>query len=152
VSVPLVISLTPLKVMPVALSPALATLKDRVNSVVVCVEEPFAVTLENVTAVVAALTVTAQVAVLLPSCVVTVMVALPAATAVTVPPDTVATEVALLLHVTFLFVALEGAMVAVSVSVLPTVRLVVVLFNVTPVTAIVAVLMVTTQVAVLLPS
>jgi hypothetical protein len=48
------------------------------------------------------------------------MVAVPAAIAVTVPPDTVATEGALLLHVTFLFVALEGAMVAVNVSELPT--------------------------------
>jgi hypothetical protein len=61
-------------------------------------------------------TVTAQVAVLLPSAVVTVMVALPSATALIVPPDTIATVVLLLLHVTFLFVALEGATVAVNVS------------------------------------
>jgi hypothetical protein len=79
-------------------------------------------------------TVTAQVAVLFPSAVVTVMDAVPAATAVTVPFDTVATEVALLLHVTFLFVALAGATVAVKASVFPTSRDNVVLFNVTPVT------------------
>jgi hypothetical protein len=48
------------------------------------------------------------------------MVAVPVATAVTVPPDTVATEGALLLHVTFLFVALDGATVAVKASELPT--------------------------------
>jgi hypothetical protein len=81
-----------------------------------------------------------------------VIVVLPAATALTVPPDTVATVGALVLHVTFLFVALDGATVAVNVSVPPTVRLVVVLFNVTPVTAIVAAFTVMAQVAVLFPS
>jgi hypothetical protein len=78
---------------------------------------------------------TVQVAVLLPSAVVTVMVTVPVATAVTIPPDTVATEGALLVHVTFLFVALEGAMVAVNVSVLPTVIVVDDLFRDTPVTS-----------------
>jgi hypothetical protein len=88
---------------------------------------------------------------LLPSVVVTVIVAFPAATAVTKPLDeTLATESALLLHVTVLFVALEGATVAVNVSVLPTARLVDVLFNVTPVTA--TGVTVTMQVAVILPS
>lgn len=48
--------------------------------------------------------------------------AVPSATAVTVPPFTVATEVSLELHVTVLLVALEGATVAVSVSVLPASR------------------------------
>jgi len=43
--------------------------------------------------------------------------------------------VLLLVHVTFLFVALLGAMVAVSVSVPPTAMLVEVLFRDTPVTA-----------------
>jgi hypothetical protein len=79
-------------------------------------------------------TVTAQVAVLLPSCVVTVIVALPADTAVTTPFVTVATEEALLLHVTLLFVAFAGKTVTVNVSEAPTVRLSVVLFKVTPVT------------------
>jgi hypothetical protein len=80
------------------------------------------------------------------------MLALPADTAVTTPPDTVAIAVLLLLHVTFLFVALAGATVAVSVSVLPTVMLVVVLFKVMPVTGTLAAVTVTVQVAVLLPS
>ena len=58
------------------------------------------------------LTATVQVAVLPPSAVVTVIVVVPAERAVTVPFATVATEVLLLLHVTFRFVAPEGAMVA----------------------------------------
>jgi hypothetical protein len=104
-----------------------------------------------VTATALALTVTAQVADLLPSAEVTVMVALPTDTAVTKPFDeTVATEVALLLHDAFLFVALKGAMVAVNVSVPPTVRLVEVLLRDTPVT--VTALTLTAQVAALLPS
>jgi hypothetical protein len=100
-----------------------------------------------------ALTVTAQVAVLLPSSVVTVMAALPAAMPVTNPlDDTVATELALLLHVTFWLVALAGAILAIKVSVLPTLRLRDVLFKVTPVTVTADALTVTAQVAVLLPS
>jgi hypothetical protein len=82
------------------------------------------------------------------------MVAVPTAIAVTVPPDTVVMAGALLLHVTFLFVALEGEMVAVKVSVLPTVRDSVLLFRDTPVTATLAEagVTVTEHVAVLLPS
>ena len=95
------------------------------------------------------LTVTVQDAVLLPSAVVTVIVAVPTAFAVIVPLLTVATLVALLLQVTFLFVALDGVMVAVNVSVAPTNRLVEVLLRLTPVTGTVTV---TAQVAVLLPS
>jgi hypothetical protein len=80
-------------------------------------------------------TVTVQVAILLPSTVVTVMTALPADTAVTNPfDDTVATEGVLLLHDTFWLVALEGATVAIKVSVPPTVMLVDDLLNVTPIT------------------
>lgn len=95
------------------------------------------------------LTVTVQDAVLLPSAVVTVMVVVPTAFAVIVPLLTVATLVALLLQETFLFVALDGVMVAVNVSVAPTNRLVEVLLRLTPVTGTVTV---TAQVAVLLPS
>jgi hypothetical protein len=138
--------------MSAALNPVTDALKDRVISVVVCDEEPFAVRLEKVTAVVGALTVTLQVAVLLPSSVVTVMVAVPALTAVIVPPDTVATVGALVLHVTFLFVALEGATVAVNVSILPTVIVVDDLFKDTPVTSTGGgAVTVTVQAAVLLP-
>jgi hypothetical protein len=101
-------------------------------------------------------TVTEQVAVLLPSCVVTVMVAVPSATAVTVAdrplPDTDATELLLLDHVTFLFVALLGAMVAVRLSVAPTLRLEEFLLRVTPVTETGVDVTVTAQVAVLPPS
>ena len=65
-------------------------------------------------------TVILQVALVLPSSVVTVMVAVPFATAVTTPLLlTLATEVLLLDHVTFLFVALSGKIVAVSVVVAP---------------------------------
>ena len=70
-----------------------------------------------VTATVAALTVTLQLASLPPSAF-TVMVASPGATAVTFPFwSTVATAVLLLSHVTLLFVAVEGSIVAVRVSV-----------------------------------
>ena len=65
---------------------------------------------------------------------------------------TVAIPVLLLSHVTFLFVALSGATVAVRVVVPPTVRLAELLSRVTPVTATVAALTVTVQVAVLPPS
>jgi hypothetical protein len=108
------------------------------------------------TATLVELTVTEHVAVLLPSAVLTVIVALPADTPLTSPlVDTVATAVLLLLHVTALLVALDGAIVAVKVSLFPTRRLVDALFKVTPVTDTVPLPpleMLTEQVAVLLPS
>jgi hypothetical protein len=99
-------------------------------------------------------TLTAQVAVLFPSKVVTVMVALPAETALTVPPDTLATALLLLLHDTFLLVALEGETVALRVSLAPTVIDRLDRLRLTPVTATVLLppVTVTEQVAVLLPS
>ena len=69
-----------------------------------------------------------------PSSVVTVIVAVPAATAVTVPLETVATLSSLDDQVTVLFAAVDGATVAVSVSVSPTLRSSVFLLSVTPVT------------------
>ena len=60
----------------------------------------------DVTGITFLLTVTWQVADLLPA--VEVIVAVPSATAVTVPFDTVATEVFELDHVTVLFVAFAG--------------------------------------------
>ena len=76
---------------------------------------------------------------MLPSAVVTVMVAVPAPAAVTLPSaSTVATLVLSLLHVTFLLVASLGVMVALRITVPPTVRLALVLFSVTPVTETVA--------------
>ncbi len=75
-------------------------------------------------------------AVLLPSCVVTVIVAVPTATPVTRPELlTVAKEVFDELQVTVLFVAFEGATVAVSCWVAPTLIEAVVGLTVTPVTA-----------------
>ena len=71
----------------------------------------------DVTGITFLLTVTWQVADLLPA--VAVIVAVPSATAVTVPFDTVATEVFELDHVTVLFVAFEGCTVAVKVPVFP---------------------------------
>jgi hypothetical protein len=56
-------------------------------------------------------------------------VAPPAAAPLTQPSDTVAIEVLLLLHVTFLFVALVGVMLGIKVSVMPTGRLIVALFK-----------------------
>jgi hypothetical protein len=79
-------------------------------------------------------TFTEQVAVLPPSTVVTVMVAVPPATAVTVPPLTVATSMSLLDQVMDLFVALAGRTVAVSVSLSPTVSVRDDVFNTTPLT------------------
>ena len=79
-------------------------------------------------------TVTEQVAVLFPSAVVTVIVAEPAATAVTVPFATVAFVESLDVHVTFLFVALDGVTVAVNVSDPPTASERLLLLRVTPVT------------------
>ena len=87
-----------------------------------------------VTGTVAAATVTAQVAVLPPSSVVTVMVAVPGATAVTTPSVTVAMLASLVLHVTFLLVALSGSIVAVSRAVPPSVNSRLVLSNSTLVT------------------
>ena len=104
----------------------------------------------KVTPVTATVTVTVQVAVLFPSTVLTVMVAEPPPTAVTLPlASTVATEVLELVHVTFLFVASLGVIVAVSVCVDPFVKDMLVLFRLTPVTGTDTV---TVQVAVLFPS
>jgi hypothetical protein len=82
------------------------------------------------------------------------MVALPAETALTVPPDTVATEALLPLHDTFLLVALEGDTAALRVSVPPTVSERLDLLWLTPITATVLLppVTVTAQAAVLLPS
>ena len=108
------------------------------------------VVLFRLTPVTGTVTVTAQVAVLLPSAVVTVIVAVPAAPAVTFPAvETVATLVLLLLQVTFLFVALLGEIVAVSVSVAFGANVSVVLFRLTPVTGMFTV---TAQVADLPPA
>ena len=81
------------------------------------------------------MTVTSQVAVFSPSSVVTVIVAVPSATPVTKPFwSTVAFVSSLLLHATFLLDASEGAIVAVSLVVLPTLTVSVFLSSVTPVT------------------
>ena len=78
--------------------------------------------LTPVTGMTRALTVIMQEAVLPPSLVVTVIVAVPAFFAVTTPePDTVATVVLLEDHVTFWFVALDGAIVAIRLCVSPSV-------------------------------
>ena len=103
-----------------------------------------------VTATVALETVTVQVADLFPAF--AVIVAVPAATAVTLPPLSVATFVLLLLHVTVLSVALLGLTVAVSVAFAPVVRERLVLFKLIPVTATVALETVTVQVADLFPA
>ena len=82
------------------------------------------------------LTVTVQVPFLpLPSVAVQVMVQVPRETAVTTPlAFTIATLSSLLVHVTFLFEALEGRIVAVSWDVVPVFRLRVDLESVMPVT------------------
>jgi len=81
------------------------------------------------------LTVTLQAAVLPPSMVVMVIVAVPIFFAITTPPsDTVAIFSSLLLHVTFLIVALSGSIAGMRVSEPPTARLVD-SFKDTPVTA-----------------
>ena len=83
-------------------------------------------------------TVTVQVAVLPPSAVVTIITAVPAFKAFTTPELlTVATVASLVLHDTFLFVALSGVIDAESASLLPTAILIAVLLSDTPVTAIV---------------
>ncbi len=102
-----------------------------------------------VTGMVFGVTVTEQVAVLPPSTVATVIVAVPAATAITTPFVTVATEGLLLDQVTSLLVASDGSIVAINVSVLPSISVAADLFRVTPVTER---LTATAQVAVLLPS
>lgn len=80
-------------------------------------------------------TVTTLVSFLLPSFVVTVIVASPAATPVTTPlASTVAVASALDSYDTVLSVALEGATVAVKLTVLPTSTLAVLGATVTPVT------------------
>ena len=66
-----------------------------------------------------ALTVMLQIAVFPPSSVVTVIVVVPAFNAVTLPSATIATEVSLLVQVTFLFVAFSGVMFANNVSISP---------------------------------
>ena len=81
-----------------------------------------------------ALTVTAQVAVLPPSLVVTVILAVPAATAVTLPPSTVATLELSDVHITLLSAASVGATVAVRVNSSPTVIVLVVSLSFTSVT------------------
>ena len=92
-------------------------------------------------------------AVLPPSDVVTVIVAEPTVLAVTTPElDTVATLVLLEDQVTFLFVELDGATVAVRVSVSPGARVNEVLSSVTPVTEITFAVTVNEQVAFLPPS
>ena len=98
-----------------------------------------------------------QLAVWFPSVVFTVIVASPGAMPLTSHSPfsftvTVAIPVLLLSHVTFLFVALSGATVAVRVVVPPTVRLAELLSRVTPVTATVAALTVTVQLASFPPS
>ena len=104
-----------------------------VSPVVIVKEVVFRLT--PVTATVAALTFTEQVAFFAPSFVVTVIVALPATLAVITPvEETVATEVLFDVHVTDLSVALDGVIVAVSVSVSPTTIDKEVLSKLTPVT------------------
>jgi hypothetical protein len=96
-------------------------------------------------------TVTTQFAVLFPSCVVTVIVAVPTALAVTSPLAlTVATELLLVLHITFLLEALAGDIVADNCCVAFTIKEAEIGFTDTPVTA--TGLTVTTQFAVLFPS
>ena len=99
-----------------------------------------------------ALTVTEQVAVLLPSSVVTVIVAVPAFNAVTLPLETVATEVLLLFQLTFLLVALLGLIVAVRVNSSPSVISQDALSRVTSVTGYTFALTVTEHVAIFPPS
>lgn len=71
-----------------------------------------------------------QLAVLLPSDVVAVIIAVPAPTPVTTPLElTVVKVLSEDVHVTVLFVALSGAIVAVKISVPPTDKVSVVLFK-----------------------
>ena len=102
---------------------------------VVVVEVEFVVAVVGATPSGGTITVIVQVALFpLPSCAVAVIVAVPAAFAVTTPFDTVATLVLLLLHVTFLLLAVLGLAVAVNVSVEPTFNDSLVLFKLISVT------------------
>ena len=114
----------------------------------------FAVSLSvtPVTLITLAATVTLHVAVNLPSTVSTVIVAVPALRAVTLPFSTFATVASLDFHVTSLFVAFEGATVAVSVKFSPSVSDFVVSLSVTPVTLITFDLTVTSQLADFVPA
>jgi hypothetical protein len=105
-----------------------------------------------VTAIGAAVTVTAQVAVFFPSSVVAVITALPVALPVITPFVTDTVLAALLAQVTLWLVASAGITVALSVSIAPTYSVVLVLFSVTPVTATLVVLTVTAQESVFRPS
>ena len=119
----------------VALSGLTVATRSSVTSTAMVVADLFNVT--PVTATGALVTVTVQDAVLVVSLSeVTVILAVPAATPVTTPPVTVATALLLLLQVTFLSVAVDGATVATRVFSLPLPvrRLSVNLSKVTPVT------------------
>ena len=80
-------------------------------------------------------TVTVQVAFCPPEAV-AVIIAVPGPTAVTLPPETVATEALEVVHVTVLLVALDGLTVAVSVEELPALRVREVWLRVMPVVGI----------------
>ena len=96
-------------------------------------------------------TVTLHVATLAPSFVFTVIIALPVDIAFTFPVvSTVATFVLLLVHSTFLFVALLGLIVATKLSLAPVTKFSAVLFKVTPVTDITGFFTVTLHVATLI--
>ena len=99
-----------------------------------------------------AFTVTLHSAVLPPSDVVTLIVEVPDFIALTTPLFTVTTEVLELVHITFLFVALDGESVAVSVSLSPAVRVSVLLFSLTDSTLTTFAFTVTLHSAVLPPS
>ena len=94
-------------------------------NVIVSPSNSVAEDLSNETPATFAITVTLQVAVLPPSSVVTVIVVVPAFTAVTLPFDTVATDVLLLFQETFLLVALLGLIVAVNERLSPSYKVVV---------------------------
>ena len=77
------------------------------------------VLLSNVTEVTVADTLTVAVAVIFPSTVVAVIVAVPPPVALTTPAVTVATAGSLVVQITFLLLALAGAIVGTSVAVAP---------------------------------
>lgn len=137
--VPVIVAILPslgeidhVTVLSVAFAGAIVAVKSSVSPTLASVIS----SLSSVTPVTATLlTVTSQVSVKLPSTVVAVMVADPADTPVTTPfASTLATLEPLELHVTALLVAFEGVTVATSVSVLPTLIVVVSLLRLTPVT------------------
>ena len=80
-------------------------------------------------------TFTVHVATFPPSCVVTVIIASPPCFAVITPLLTVTLLLSLLLHVTFLFIAFSGVIVAVKVCVVPLAIVMLLLFSITPWTA-----------------